>query len=304
MMFLKSIATVLLAIISFFNSMVIGKSPADSMAGHEFPVIGVESKGDESLTRIMSFNVRCGDVNGVPAANRKDVVVKQILAVQPDAFGVQEANPFWMNTLKTLLPQYACVGVDRDQGRKNGTGEHAAVFYLKSKFKALDSGDFWLSETPDVPSFGPGAGCRRVCTWVILENRDTKAKFVYVNTHFDHVSEEARVLAGNFVNDYIQEHFSALPVVFSADMNTGEGGEAYLTMTKNLDNTRLKAADSVGFGTFHACSPETHASYFIDFILCSKDVEVDAYRTVTEGIDGRFVSDHFPIYADLVIPAA
>ena len=274
----------------------------DSCAGHEFPLIAPEEKAD-GLTRIMSFNLRCEDVNGVAADQRRAIVAEQIRQVQPDSFGVQEGTGAWMKSLSKQLPEYGWVGLERDNGKAaDKGGEACAVFYLRSKYIVADHGDFWLSDTPDQPSIGPGAACKRICTWAKLKNIRTGAVYVHVNTHFDHVSEEARVLGGAIVNRYIEEHFNGLPVVFTADMNTRESGEAYALMTENLVNARYAAADSVGFGTFHACRPETHADYYIDFVLCSKDIEVAAYRTVTAGIDGRFVSDHFPIYADVTIP--
>ncbi|MBQ7638973.1 MAG: hypothetical protein IJS90_08745 [Clostridia bacterium] len=104
------------------------------------------------------------------------------------------------------------------------------------------------------------------------------------------------------MNDFINNNFSGIPVVFTADINTTRGKAAYNTMTGSLNDAALTAKDSIGFGTFHACSPETHANYYIDFILCSNDITVETYRTVTKGIDGRFVSDHFPIYADVTLP--
>ena len=112
------------------------------------------------------------------------------------------------------------------------------------------------------------------------------------------------MLGGEIVNRYIKEHFADVPVVFTADMNTSENGEAYAVMTERLNDARVTAADCVDFGTFHACRPETHADTHIDFVLCSRNISVRAYRTVTAGIDGRFVSDHFPIYADVTIPGA
>lgn len=300
-MLLQKISSLLLAFLSLFS--FFGKEgPADSMNGHDFPLIAAEEKGDEAFTRIMSFNLRCGDVNGVPAFKRRVIAAKQINEVMPDSFGVQEGTEEWMLALDILLPQYARVGVDRDTGKTNGTGEHTCIFYLKSKYKLIDSGNFWLSETPDVPSFGPGADCRRVCTWAVLENRQNGSRYVHINTHFDHVSEEARVLAGGFVNDFIEKNFNGVPVVFTADMNTTENGEAFRRMTQHLGSARLLAEDSVSYGTFHDASPETHSKSEIDFILCSGDIQVKTYRTVTAGIDGRFVSDHFPIYADVVIP--
>ena len=277
--------------------------PADSFAGHDFPLIAPEDRA-AGATRIMSFNIRCSDVNGVDVECRRKLVPEQIKAVMPDSVGLQEATSEWMNILIDSLPSYSWVGLERENGKRgNAGGEACPIFYLKSKYKLLDHGDFWLSDTPDRPSKVEGAGCKRICTWAKLKNRETGAVYVHVNTHFDHVSEEARALGANIVNDYISEHFDGLPVVFTADMNTTENGSAYAVMTSNLNNARAVAPDSVDFGTFHACRPEAMANYYIDFVLCSSDITPLAYRTVTAGIDGRFVSDHFPIYADFVIPA-
>jgi len=274
----------------------------DSCEGHDFVRIEPEEKS-EGVTRIMSFNIRVGDVNGVGEDYRHDIAVREIKAVQPDSLGIQECTAEWMKALKTLLPEYGWVGLEREEGRKaDKGGESCPIFYLKTKYFIVDHGDFWLSDTPDVPSIGPGAACKRICTWAKLKNIRTGEVYVHVNTHFDHVSEEARVFGAQIVNSYIEEHFSSLPVVFTADMNTTEAGEAYAVMTSNLANARYAANDALFFGTYHACSPETHADYAIDFVLCSQDITVSSYSTVTAGIDGRFVSDHFPIYADVIIP--
>ena len=297
---IRKITSFFIAIVTFLT-VGTGADLDDSFEGHDFPLISASEK-EEGKTRIMSFNIRCSDVNGVPVRKRASIVALEINKIAPDVFGVQECTGEWITDLGILLPQYACIGVDRDTGRKITGGEHACVFYLRSKFKLLDSGDFWLSDTPDVPSFGPGAACRRVCTWAKLLNRSTGETFVHVNTHFDHVSEEARVLAGNFVNAFIQEHFSGMNVIFTAHLNTTANGEAYKKMTENLFDARLNADNSVPFGTFHGLDPEGKADYVIDFILCSPGIHVSEYRTVTEGINGRFVSDHFPIYADITFP--
>ena len=277
---------------------------ADSFAGHDFPLIEPEEKAGGD-TRIMSFNIRCSDVNGVPAAQRLTIGARQIEEVKPDSVGIQEATGEWMAALKKLLPDYGWVGLEREDGQKaDKGGESTPIFYLKTKYLLLDHGDFWLSDTPDEPSIGPGAACKRICTWAKLRNIRTGAVYVHVNTHFDHISEEARVQGAQIVNDYITAHFADVPVVFTADMNTSESGEAYATMTQRLNNARHKAPDCVDYGTFHACKPETHADTYIDFVLCSPNIAVHSYRTVTAGIDGRFVSDHFPLYADVTIPGS
>ena len=273
---------------------------ADSCEAYDFPRIAAQPQADGTL-RIMSYNIRCGDVNGVPAEDRHEIVLKEIAAASPDSLGIQEATPEWMRALDAALTRYGWVGINReDGGSALKEGESCPVFFLKEKFELVDSGNFWISDTPDVPSYGPGAACKRICTWVKLKDRRTGTIHVHVNTHFDHVSEEARVQGGRIVNRYIEEHFAGMPVVFTADMNTTDKGEAYATMTQKLTDARFAAADCVTYGTFHAGKdPRKCVSYYIDFVLCSSAFEVAAYRTVTAGIDGRFTSDHFPIYADL-----
>ena len=276
----------------------------DSFAGHDFPLIEPAPKS-EGITRIMSFNVRCNDVNGVSADYRTALIPQQILAAQPDSVGLQECTPTFMKALKRMLPEYGWVGLERDEGKRaDRSGESCPIFYLRTKYILLDHGDFWLSDTPDEPSFGPGAACRRICTWAKLKNIRTGEVFVHVNSHFDHISEAAREAGARIVTAYINDHFADVPVVFTADMNTQDQSEAYAVMTESFVNTRFAAADAESFGTFHACSPETHANAYIDYVLCSQTIGVSAYRTVTAGINGRFVSDHFPIYADVTIPGA
>ena len=271
----------------------------DGFAGHDFPRIGPAEKPD-GATRVMSFNLRTVDVNGVAADYRRSLAAEEIRRAKPDSVGTQEATGDWIKALEEQLPEYAWVGVERDGGQPaDRGGEACAIFYLKAKYRLADHGDFWISDTPDVPSFGPGAACRRVCTWARLKNRLTGEEYVHVNTHFDHVSEEARVQGGRIVNDFIQTHFAGMNVVFTADMNTTPDTPTYETMTQSLADARLAARDAVSYGTFHGCRPEDNADNYIDFILVSPGLTVLTYRTLTAGVNGRFVSDHFPICADI-----
>ncbi|MBQ9551856.1 MAG: endonuclease/exonuclease/phosphatase family protein [Clostridia bacterium] len=301
---LKRFMISFMAFVSLFTANN-AKRYADYCGDYDFPRIAAEEQQENTL-RIMSFNIRSSDVNGTPLSKRIGVGVRQILEVMPDSVGIQEATAQWMNNLiPELSLLYGWVGIDRDKGGDPRVGgESCPVFYLKAKFKLLDSGNFWISDTPAEPSFGPGAACRRICTWAKLKNRSTGEIYVHVNSHFDHISEEARVQGGQIVSRFIEEHFSDVPVVFPADMNTDQRSETYATMTQSLIDARLTAVDCVTYGTFHGGQdPNLRADRYLDYVLCSADFDAAAYRTVTKGVDGRFSSDHFPIYADLISKA-
>ena len=276
---------------------------ADGMDGHDMPIIPAEVKAEEDV-RVLSLNVRNEDNNGVPAAFRRTLAVRALTEMRPDSFGLQEVTPVWMAALRALLPEYGSVGVFRDNGLSVlGLGEACPIFYLKEKYTLADHGDFWLSETPEKPSYGPEAGYRRVCTWALLQDRETGALYAHVNTHFDNKSGAARVFGAELVCDFIREKFPDVPVVFTADMNAAEGSEPYLAMAGLLSDARYAAADCVARGTWHECTPEKYPNVSLDYIFCSAEIGVNAFRVVTEGVDGRFISDHFPLYADISLPA-
>ncbi|WP_229746794.1 hypothetical protein [Pedobacter mendelii] len=50
------------------------------------------------------------------------------------------------------MPRFARCGKGRDDGKDGG--EPSAIFFKKDKFRLLKSGDFWLSETTDLPGKG------------------------------------------------------------------------------------------------------------------------------------------------------
>ena len=267
--------------------------PADTFTQGTFPIIEIGKKPSGAV-RIASFNVRCADVNGVLVEQRKTIVRKQIRHLKADSVGLQEVTDEWAKDLRRLLC-YRMVG----EGRDGGCGEGCQILYNALRYQCVDSGTFWLSDTPEVPSFGWDAACRRVCTWALLKNRFTDERYVHVNTHLDHQGAVAVKEGAKMVSGFIAERFGDVPVVFTADLNATPESKAYRILTKNLTDTRRTAPDKHEYGTFHGTQPETHADHYIDTVLCSPEWSVRCYRTVTAGENGRFVSDHFPIYADL-----
>ncbi|KAG1255371.1 hypothetical protein G6F65_016668 [Rhizopus arrhizus] len=100
--------------------------------------------------KVMSFNVRTpADTEpGKRWPDRRDAMVKVILDAHPAVIGTQELVKEQADYLSEHLPGYRWFG----EGRRGGSGdEHMGVFY-DSKVLAIEaSGNFWLSDTPDVP---------------------------------------------------------------------------------------------------------------------------------------------------------
>ena len=118
---------------------------------------------------LITYNIRMNTSGDGEHAwpHRKDDVAALFRFHRADIFCVQEALPEQMDDLEEAFPDFTYEGIGRDDGKR--MGEFSAVFYNHGRFKKIDGGTFWLSETPGECSFGWDAACRRVCSWVKLK---------------------------------------------------------------------------------------------------------------------------------------
>ena len=140
------------------------------------------------------FNIRYENVHDTSDnswLNRRDKIAAKLNTEHHDIICLQEVLAQQYDFLCEKLTDYSPIGVGRDDGKR--LGEFAPIFFDKNIYIPLESGTQWLSTTPDKPSIDWGAACIRIATWALLETKNNGATVLVVNTHFDHVSELARV---------------------------------------------------------------------------------------------------------------
>jgi endonuclease/exonuclease/phosphatase family metal-dependent hydrolase len=253
--------------------------------------------------KIMSFNLLCGGKGPRDWPGRREMVLDTIRRADPDTLGVQEAHYGWIEALCEGLPEYDYVGVGRDDGKTQG--EFSAVYYKKDKFTLLDSGSFWLSETPDVPGKkGWDAACVRICSYAKLEEKATGKRFVHFNTHLDHVGLVAMQKGAELVTTKAKEISPDLPAFFTGDFNVTPDSAPYRTVIEaGFADTRDIAEQSDAGITFHMDVFESEESKkefsIIDYCFVRGDVKVDSFRVIRDVYPGGlYPSDHFPVLAE------
>ena len=235
---------------------------------------------------------------------RKDRVAEFIKQEKLDVVGMQEVLHNQLEDLKTRLPEYAEVGIGREDGKQQG--EYAPIFYRKDRFKLLDSNTFWLSQYPDSVGFiGWDGACTRIATWAKLEDKSTGKVFLAVNTHMDHVGVEARRKGALLIIERIQDIVGNRPAVLTGDFNVDDTSEAYQTLTTNdfVLKDAYKTADvkegvSYTFHDFEKIPVEEREK--IDFIFVTPQIKVSRSWIPKENPDGKgVISDHNPQLATL-----
>lgn len=237
---------------------------------------------------------------------RKDAVAEFIKEQDIDIIGMQEVLHKQLKDLKKRLPEYAEVGVGRENGAKKG--EYAPLFFKKDKFEVLDSNTFWLSQYPDSVGFiGWDGACTRIATWVKLKDKKSGKIFMAVNTHFDHVGVEARKKGALLIIDKIKEIVGDKPAVLTGDFNVNNKSEAYNTITQNsfvlkdaFQSTENKSGVDYTFHDFGRI--EKSKCEMIDFIFVTPQIKVNSVFIPEEPVKGKgvtFLSDHNPQIAEL-----
>jgi endonuclease/exonuclease/phosphatase family metal-dependent hydrolase len=253
--------------------------------------------------RVASYNLRLnnsGDgINAWP--NRKENVKALILYHDFDIFGTQEG---FVGQLKDLgeMPGYVYSGAGRDDGKEGG--EHSAIFYKTDRFKIVDAGDFWLSETPDTPGKGWDATCcNRICSWVKLTDLNTRKEFYFFNVHFDHQGVVARKESGKLMVKKIREIAKDVPVICTGDFNSTPETEQIRAMQAFLnDSHEVTVMPPYGpTGTFNGFRFDAPLTERIDYIFVSKVFTVSKYAVLTDAKDQRYPSDHQPVVADIIM---
>lgn len=261
--------------------------------------------------RVMTFNVRFA--NPADGANvwsaRRDVFVRTVREADPDLIGTQELLKTQGDDVVRALPAYRWFGRDRDGGHD---GEHMGIFYRSDRVRLVKSGDFWLSDTPDVPGgMSWGANLPRMVTWGVFETVGgtgrTPFRFLMADTHFAHRGAEdveARNRSAALIAQRLPGIAKGLPIVLTGDLNTTPDSAAIARLTAFLtDASALARTKEAPTGTFHDFTGTAEPGKWIDYIMVRGFRPVSA--TVLTTHDGaRYPSDHFPIVAVLTADRA
>lgn len=295
-------------VVAFFTAIISLLIPQTPSTGTQptLPLTNVNPNpiADSVLTQdltVMTYNLKINGDGIRTVEKRLPHIVNTIKEKAPDSFGVQEADKNWVENLAAELPEYAHIEKYRDDGVSEG--ESSAIFYLKDKYDLVESGHFWLSETPDKPSLGWDAACNRICSYAILKDKSTGFVYAHFNAHFDHVGTVAPAESVALVSGKIAEIAPDIPVVLTGDFNFSEGSDNYNNLLKcGLKDTKYLAEeydDHATYHGYHIIMPDTKP---IDYVMVNGYVKSVKSSKIDSGfVDHVLASDHFPITVELTL---
>lgn len=252
---------------------------------------------------VMSFNVRQSHVREANEndswSNRRVACLEMLRKRRPDLVGFQEAQfkGQWSFFRDSLASEYESVGIGRDNGVDKG--ETSGFLYKTSVLTLLDSGTFWVSETPDVPSNSFDEKYNRSLTWGLFKVNKTGKRFFYFNTHLG-LTWKSQVEGVNMIVGKMKElNPEGIPLIFSGDLNTDISSKAFDRLKQFMVNSHDVAPVTDDIPTYNAWG-DKNKERIIDFIWITPDIKCLEYHTDTTPYGGHeLISDHYPISATL-----
>jgi endonuclease/exonuclease/phosphatase family metal-dependent hydrolase len=223
--------------------------------------------------------------------------------------GLQEVLDNQLVDIKDGLgSNWAHIGFGRDDGAKSG--EYSPILYRTDVVNLVYSEMKWLSLTPDVVSYGWGAGSRRVVTIGVFKDITTGKLFMHANTHLDNVSSQARSEGIKIVVARIkavQALYGPLGVTLTGDFNSDPSGDAYVTLQGLGYLTEIwnSGATRVGTNQLTYTGFTTTGVSRIDFVWLGPEADklysAQQFEILGNYVDDMIISDHRAIAADITL---
>lgn len=266
-------------------------------------------KSKENDLSVVTFNVAAAfgsKLDDTDSMTRSSRFANYMNDIKPDLIGTQEMNSYWLNNLKTGLGDYESYGIKRGGDSEEKNSEMNALFWNKSRFSLIEKNTFWLSETPqkqskytytDENGNKGEAGCYRICSFVVLFDKKTEQKLIFLNTHLDNASEQAANFGAKVIIDKTNElkskYGNKVHIVLTGDFNETQNNTAYKLVKDKLNDCTDSSKKTATYQEWGYRSTQNEP---IDFIFTSgKGYDY----TVLNNLNGGYISDHYGVYSNI-----
>lgn len=263
--------------------------------------------------RIGTYNVWRSDIGKGDYAweVRKDRLAQSIVDIDFDVFGIQEVDYTIQKELPLLLskhksPDYAWYMFSPYS--QDGIGDKAqAILYKKDRYELVESHNFWLSETPEIKSYGwdEQEYCRGgFC--IVLQDKKSGKKIFVMHSHFP-LGKEAKKRAADVIIA-MEKKFNkeGLPAFFLGDLNNRPNTPGSQILRTHWTDSYLYLPQESREGsqaTFngHDVNRNMNTTQRIDYVYFRNGATPLKYHCSNKKYDGFWPSDHCAVYVDMKI---
>lgn len=278
----------------------------------------VEPVTGPTEVQLISFNIlpidatHTGDLDW---KQRRKALLNLINTERPDVMCMQ--GQLWNQVvyIEQQLPDYTMIDHNAD-GDDSNRGRHNSIMFRTDKYTLLGEGRYWLSQRPTSASY-PWSSLdeeRRITTWVLLKDNQTKAQFYVATTLMndgdESVDHDARLNSANlnvdkmktFLDDQAEKiplMLDKIPMILTGDMNASYSADDSrrdcLAPYYDYMTDARTAADTDSKPSYNALGQTVTNGRLQPDIIFMRDAQPLSFRTLDGNYGVSYISDHFPI---------
>lgn len=262
--------------------------------------------------RIGTYNIRIqsssdGDNNW---PTRKPITVQSIKDIDFDIFGLQEAQTYHHTYLQETLGDI--YGFEWFCPNTGSSKESVGIAYKKSDWSLAALNKFYINSDPDTQAkcdTGSSGNFYRGALCGTFIHKKTGTKIFFMSTHGCLNKEPNITYAYLYPEQEARFNPDGLPSFFVGDLNARPDWDSSIRFRTYWNDTYLTIDETLRQGcdnTFNGWdSPEGREDRRIDFVYYKgTGVTPTLYKCDNTLYDGKYPSDHWPVFADFTIEPA
>lgn len=298
---------------------LVGRKPFSNKITKQTNVV-VDQTVDMAQVRIGTFNLRISAQPDYDKGNgwdtRRSLVAASIKKNDFDIFGLQEitgngnggpeiGRDMQSDLIADLGDTYNFLFFSPYS--QDGIGKSSnGLAYKKDKFEISDIHHYWASDTPDTMTANDGTHKRGgICA--VFTHKETGVRFFFMETHGPLKKEFNDAAAPYYLEIEKKYNPGGLPSLFVGDMNFYDTSEGYKVFSSwwqdayKILNTQGKTSGPRGTFNGFKADRDMEKAGRVDFIFFRGQVSAVSYVCDGSMSDGRYPSDHCPVYCDFKI---
>ena len=257
--------------------------------------------------KVMSYNVLLDFVKEGRAPDFPVDLIASIREQDPDILGTQETTAEMHEKCLCNLEEYSCF---RGEAYTEHNSRGNYIYWKTDKFKVIDKGHRYMSDTPTVRSKYEGSREYRGVNYLYLESVETTNRFLFLNLHADYRADEnTRVLQLKAITKFLKSEWENVPAIIVGDFNSTANQASipqflednpHIAMTSTVAEVKGDLGPTLVGGGFTQKIP-----YVFDYIFVTANTINTKYYSAVDNLkNGKYPSDHLPVIAELEISEA
>ena len=266
-------------------------------------MLAAPAQGSVKL-RIITFdimNMEEGE-SYMPWTSRSTDICLKLHKINADIMGLQDVDSLQLSDLSQGLPEYKAVA---EKGSPVFKHQHTnPILYNSSILKLVDSGTFYIAETPEEPGNSWESEYASTVCWAMFQHIKTGESFLVANTLWDHIGDNYYQEAAILTKIQLSKMTNKTPVILMGNFGKNSENIFYSTLLSRVfpvQDCWQTAKKRMGNSTVNYLGKaDDESNQVCNFIFASPVFKIKRMSVISSKQGDYYLSDYNILLGEMV----